>query len=238
MSLWLGTLASPTSEIVKENLAMHFDAGISSSYPGSGTTWFDISGNSRNATIYGSPSYSTSNGGVFNLDGVNDYFDVTPINSPVITVATALYLEPYPVANSFKFYVIIRQGFSPINFSMYLDNYQYRPFLLGTGPGTWPSSGYFFGIQSWQYVVATFNWNNYTYKLYINGSLVVSSTFNSTDAGAYQFASGQQSNISRNVNNNNSFIFGKMGLFKIYTTELTQSQVTQNYNFYKPRFGF
>jgi len=45
-----------------------YDAGLGSSYSGSGTTWTDISGNSRNATLV-APSYS---GGAFNFSSVND----------------------------------------------------------------------------------------------------------------------------------------------------------------------
>lgn len=220
--------------LVTQNLIMHLDAN---NYPGSGTTWTDQSGNGRNATIYGSPNYSSSNGGYFNLDGVNDYFNIPLLDSQVVTVSTVLYLEPYPAANTYKYYVVVRQGYSPISFSIYLDNYQYRPYFIGTGSGDWPSSGYFFSTGSWQYVVATFNWTNYSYKLFVNGTNVISSTWNSSNSGTYSFPSGSISDVSRNVTNNNSFIFGRMANFKLYNTELTQAQVTQNYNFYKSRFG-
>lgn len=230
------------NSIVTSNLAMHLDAGNPLSYAGSGTTWIDLSGNGRNATIYGSPVHTASNPGHFTLNGSNNYFNVPQLDSQTITVATAIYLEPYPSANTSKYYVIVRQGFNPINFSMYLDNYQYRPYLDGSGAGDFTSSGYFCSVQSWQYIVATFNWTNYSYKLYINGINVISTTWNSTNSGTYTFNNTSQSynttDISRNVSNNNSFIYGKIALFKLYTIELSDSQIMQNYSFYKNRFNF
>ena len=61
------TTTTTASPIVTAGLVLNLDAGNSSSYPGTGTTWFDISGNSNNATLtsYGAgvPSYSSIAGG-------------------------------------------------------------------------------------------------------------------------------------------------------------------------------
>lgn len=42
------------------NLRLLLDAGNSKSYPGSGTTWFDISGNGKNFTWSGAPTFSST----------------------------------------------------------------------------------------------------------------------------------------------------------------------------------
>jgi hypothetical protein len=55
------------------------DAGNSASYPGSGSTWTDLSGNGNNGTLVNGVTYSSSNGGLFDFDGVNDYISI-PIN--------------------------------------------------------------------------------------------------------------------------------------------------------------
>lgn len=59
--------------IVTNGLNMYLDAGISSSYPGTGTTWYDISGNGNNGTLVGGVGYSSSNAGYLIFDGSNDY---------------------------------------------------------------------------------------------------------------------------------------------------------------------
>ena len=57
------------------NLVLDLRANSSSSYSGSGTTWYDLSGNSNHATFQGSPSWSSSLGGSFAMDGT-DHFTV------------------------------------------------------------------------------------------------------------------------------------------------------------------
>ena len=67
--------------IVTNNLVLHLDAGNSSSYSGSGTTWTDLSGQGNNGTINGS-TYNSEIGGYFDFDGSNDYVSLgTSINS-------------------------------------------------------------------------------------------------------------------------------------------------------------
>jgi len=58
--------------IVRDGLILDLDAGIRASYPGSGTTWTDLSNNNTSATIVGNQVvYSPINGGVFNFTGSN-----------------------------------------------------------------------------------------------------------------------------------------------------------------------
>ena len=70
----------PTSTgIVLTDLVLNLDAGETASYPGTGTTWNDLSASTNHGTING-PTYSTANGGVFGFDGndsvtTSDMFD-------------------------------------------------------------------------------------------------------------------------------------------------------------------
>ena len=50
--------------IVKEGLVLLLDAGSQRSYPGTGSTWYDLSGNNYDHTLNGSPVYSN---GAFNI---------------------------------------------------------------------------------------------------------------------------------------------------------------------------
>jgi len=47
------------------------DAGSRISYPGTGTTWTDLSGNGGTGTLVGSPTYSSTNGGSLVFSGTN-----------------------------------------------------------------------------------------------------------------------------------------------------------------------
>lgn len=52
---------------------IYLDAANTSSYPGSGNTWFDISGNGNNGTLTNGPTFDSNNSGSIVFDGTNDY---------------------------------------------------------------------------------------------------------------------------------------------------------------------
>ena len=57
-------------------LILHLDSGNSSSYPGSGNTWFDLSDNNYNAVLMNSPPYSSSSGGLIGLNGSSQWIQL------------------------------------------------------------------------------------------------------------------------------------------------------------------
>jgi hypothetical protein len=71
--------------IVKDGLVLYLDAGSPNSFysPTAGTTWKDISGNTNNGTLVNGPTFNSSNGGSIVFDGTDDY--VTLLNSINIT---------------------------------------------------------------------------------------------------------------------------------------------------------
>lgn len=60
-------------QIVTDGLVLCLDAANKDSYPGTGTTWYDISGNERHATLVNGPTFTNLKGGSFSFDGTNDY---------------------------------------------------------------------------------------------------------------------------------------------------------------------
>lgn len=54
-----------------EGLSLLLDAGNVKSYPGSGTTWFDLSGNGNDGTLTNGPTFNSE--GFISFDGTNDY---------------------------------------------------------------------------------------------------------------------------------------------------------------------
>lgn len=63
----LGPEGQPNKKIIQDGLVLHLDAGDLDSYPGSGSTWYDISGNGRNYTFGSGVSWNSA--GYFTLDG-------------------------------------------------------------------------------------------------------------------------------------------------------------------------
>jgi hypothetical protein len=61
-------------KIVTDGLILALDAADKNSYPGSGTTWRDLTGNNYNFTLTNSPTFSTHKGTqCFNFDQASDY---------------------------------------------------------------------------------------------------------------------------------------------------------------------
>jgi len=68
--------------IITDGLVLCLDAGNPKSYPGSGTTWTDLSGNGNNGTLTNGPTYNSGNLGSLVFDGVNDYVNLGDLDLP------------------------------------------------------------------------------------------------------------------------------------------------------------
>ena len=66
---------SHSPSIITDSLILCLDAANTKSYPGSGATWTDLSGNGNNVTLTNGPTYSSVDGGSIVFDGTNDYAD-------------------------------------------------------------------------------------------------------------------------------------------------------------------
>jgi len=63
--------------IVTSNLILYLDAANTTSYPGSGTTWTDLSGNGYTGTLTNGPTYTSTNSGSIVFDGADDRVDLS-----------------------------------------------------------------------------------------------------------------------------------------------------------------
>ena len=68
-----GITITPELPIVTNGLSMWLDANDSASYPGTGTTWADLSGNGADQTLIGSPAYTSASASYFSFNGVSQY---------------------------------------------------------------------------------------------------------------------------------------------------------------------
>ena len=62
--------------IITDGLVLYLDAANTKSYPGSGTTWRDLSKSQLNGTLTNGPTFNSSNGGSIVFDGVDDYVNL------------------------------------------------------------------------------------------------------------------------------------------------------------------
>jgi hypothetical protein len=215
--------------VITNGLVLALDAADLGSYPGSGTVWSDLSGNTNNGTLTNGPTFDANNGGSVVFDGVNDYVNC----GNILDSLTDLSLECFVKfgAQSANYGGIISKTLSNAdgwelrvgNSSLTTTTIQFR--YVGD------SSYLTFNTSTngvWYHLVATGKLNSQ--KIYINGSLYDSRTDALTPSA-----------------NINSLVIGKLayaGIYvnmslayaRIYNKALTATEVLQNYNALKPRF--
>jgi len=67
--------------IITDGLVLALDAANPRSYPGTGTSWNDLSGNGNNGTLVNGPTFNSDNNGSIVFDGVDDYINISNIPS-------------------------------------------------------------------------------------------------------------------------------------------------------------
>ena len=215
--------------IVTTGLQLYLDAGRTSSYPGTGTAWTDLSGNSRNGTLTNSPTYSSANGGFIVFDGTNDFVQCS--GSLTATAAT--------------FVIWLRRNGPQDDF----DGIMYSRSTNATGIS-------FFGITNkisytWNNAVDTYTWDSgLTIPDLAWCMIAVSVT--STSATAYLCQSSGITSATNTVSHTSTtlddiklaqddlggrFFNGSIAIAQLYNTALSASQVSQNFQADRARFG-
>jgi hypothetical protein len=78
-------------KIISSGLVLHLDAAQKRSYPGTGTTWTDLSGNGNNGTLVNGPTFNSANGGSIVFDGVDDHINMGNILNSVFAGTNVKY---------------------------------------------------------------------------------------------------------------------------------------------------
>lgn len=209
---------SYNSNIVTTGLLACFDPANPRTYSGSGTTIYDASGNGYTGTLTNGASYSTSNGGVFVLDGVNDYIDI-PIN---------LASTNYTVFGASRYTTVSGRIFSAKNNNWLMghwngttENHYAEGWVTSAGAGP--------GDTTWRIYAATGNISGDSYNFYVNGTLNAGPNSGGA-AGPNGFAIGSYAGSSE-------FSAGQVGVLLVYNTILTANQIAQNFAAYRGRYG-
>ena len=86
-------------------MVLYLDAGVSDSYPGTGTTWYDLSGLDNNGTLSGA-TFSSDSGGTMVFNGTNNYVgfnsvDQIPIGNEPYTISVWFNSDEMPSNRGF-----------------------------------------------------------------------------------------------------------------------------------------
>ena len=228
--------------IVTDGLIFNMDAGFTPSYPTTGTSWYDLSNNATTGTLTNGPTYDSANNGSIVFDGVDDYVSLgtqTAWNaSNALTMAA--WVKISGIGGSPDIGGIITNqdtsySFTALDASVYGASPSQVKITYGVSHPNPNSEAYASSYENkntWLYAVGTryFDGTNTIVKLYINGTLKQTSSM-----------SGQQASTSNNWSLGRYYasraMIGNIAIVQVYNKELTQTEVTQNYNATKSRFG-
>ena len=222
------------SKIVTDGLQLCLDAGNIKSYPSpfTGTTWTDLSGNGNtgtlNGTINGGVGYSGLNGGSLTFDGTDDYVALgTP--SALQFSSGAFTIDMWWRASSRKLHTLFSYGDNA--WMYYLEPFGGGDMYIRMARSKVQNDGSIARVSPniWYHTVAVcpIGSNNLHY---INGALVHTAAV----LGAFSYS--KTLNIGY-ADNEGYYFGGNIGSAKIYNRALTATEVAQNYNALKGRYG-
>jgi hypothetical protein len=206
---------------VTNGLVLSLDAAKRDSYPGSGTAWRDISGFNRNCSLQNGAYYSSDNDqpSIY-LDGVDDY-----CAPPALTVADNFTIITWIRLNSgFGSLMNIVGGSNVVWYPAIYDSK--AQWYTGTG---WRSGTTTFVANRWYQVC--FRLDNSTgsarHSIYVNGQREY--------IGTDTYSSGTLYYIG--TIGGARYLNGRISYFQMYNIALSDSEVLQNYNAQKSRYG-
>ena len=233
----MGTKYNP--RIVTNGMILYVDAANTRSYPGSGNTWYDLSGNARNITLYNSPVYNTAYKGYLDFDAATVQYGTftSPGNLSTFTCDSWIMVNTAPLNTTVQ--AIVTQTFpgtnTKINYSLGFNG------TNGTGAydgkinggfwdGSWRlTSGFTPTVGVWYHTAVTYD--GATIIQYQNGVQQSTLSYVGTPTG-----SGGSSYIMRRWDDPN-MLDGNLPQLRLYNRALTAQEILQNYNATKGRFS-
>ena len=217
--------------IVTDGLVLYLDAGNTKSYPGSGTTWTDLSGNSNNGSLQNmdGTNLDSANGGSLTFDGTNDYVSVSNVQPGTndFTISVWVY-KNNNTSNDYVWDFGANGGTLSSGTSVGGYGFRYYNATLGTGSNMY-TQGTIPNINEWYEVTITRN--SGTSTMYVNGQSITSSSGDTHNISSTTLYIGRYGGGTGYEHD------GKMSNFKIYNKALTPQEIQQNFNALRGRFG-
>ena len=217
-----------------EPIVLNLDAGSASSYPGTGTDWYDLGIYGNDGVLVNGVSYSSIYGsGYMIFDGVNDYGTI-PYNSYFDLSNTDYTLEGWFNSNSFSTLQ------SLISKDTYGQNFDWSLLILNSTTLKFYSNGTSTNVTATVPTMNTGQWYHYVVtsisgviRIYLNSVLYQTGTMATSNNSQVSITLGCLS-----WNNPGGFTNGKISIIRLYRIGLTGTDVLQNFNNNKDRYGY
>ena len=228
-------------KIITSGCVLSLDAAERLSYPRTGTTWKDLSGNNNNGTLTNGPTFSAGNMGSISLDGTNDYVDTvntgTTFQFANVTFTVSLWIKTNATSG-----VIISKG-ATASTAGWMFQFDSAGTVSGTTKGSDGTNTYnrtsiaTVNNNTWRNIVSVYTTNTTTLasnttSIYIDGVL---SNGTGTLGGLVYATTTDTVQIGRRPSG--AYWSGSVSNLLIYNRELTAAEILQNYNATKSRFN-
>ena len=221
-------------KVVTDGLVLCLDAADKNSYPGSGTTWSDLSGNNLTGTITNA-TFSTDKGGCIDFDGSGDYVNFGDVINQAYSFSISCWINAdNPTSPGWQSFCTKgmwdtwRFGFGSTTGKIH---------LAVAGADGWDEyyQSYFsptvLSSNTWYYVAAVYNHTEDKIYHYINGQL----------DGSYDTLAGPNLTNDHGLYVGGSisgYMFnGKIATSRVYDRALSAKEISQNFNAQRSRFS-
>ena len=225
--------------VIDGNLKLWLDAGQTASYPGSGSTWNDLSSSSANVTLYGSPTFSSSvTAGNLTFVPANTQYGLTSVNlgnmpswsaevwikvnSSLTGQVTSAVANQYNLSSALNYSIGTNK--SPSDYNL----------CVGFFDGAWHNTaGFIPALNTWYQVVGTYNGTSLIQ--YVNGTAngsAVSYTGTASSGGVTRIARRWDDTTA-----STNLFPGDIAIVRIYNKALTADEVNQNFNAHRRRYN-
>ena len=230
--------------IVTSGLQLRLDAADPASYSGTGTTWFDLSGNGFNATLVNSPTWTSAQSGYFNVSASSSQtFSVSkpfPNITGQITTEAWVYFNSLPTTGA--------DGTAPTvmhkgsHYTTQLTNGAQNYYFADSSTYSYSNYGNRsiagqISTGAWRQIVTTKDSGN-TVRLYINGSLADTRTafgnpLTAVDSTLWLIGYSDTDSAP----NTSALITGRFAAANVYNRQLSDAEVLTNFNALRGRYG-
>ena len=217
--------------IVTEGLVLSVDAADKTSYPGSGTTWTDLSGNGNDGTFAGDPTFNSNYGGIIDFDGSGDYITIS--DSSDWNIGTSDFAIEMWINSDANGSFALFNHYESSNVDLRIIHHDALGLLFYVNNTTYPTNGQSavtLTANVWHHIVFTRVAS--TLKYYLDKLVVAtqaSFTTNIQDySGTLEIGRVEQSTV----------FDGEIAITRFYVGRgLSEKEVLQNFNAQRGRFG-
>lgn len=227
------TGCGPTSKLME----LDSTTGITSNI------WADISGNGRNATLFNDYALATFNGNqVLALSGTTSFvIPLSGFGTDMDTCGLTYEIWAYPTKTQNGTLIAEWSGFPPtgwndaqlafvsgkINGGVFPDNFSPDPYIQGPN----------FSVNTWYYIVLTYDSTSGNLKLYVNGSIISTTNGVKANPPSTTLTLGRPDTANSYLGGANGYFRGFIGQWRVWNGAISQAQVTNFFNSRKSLYG-